>query len=63
MEKSRFHWDKTTPIANPLTVIKDVRQAFEVLVPQLPSSLRGLIVYDATEFIRASINEVMHTNY
>ncbi len=60
-KKAVFIGIKPTPIANPLTVIKDVRQAFEVLVPQLPSSLRGLIVYDATEFIRASINEVMHT--
>lgn len=60
-KKAVFIGIKPTPIANPLTVIKDVRKAFENLVPQLPSSLRGLVVYDATDFIRASIKEVMHT--
>ncbi len=60
-KKAVFLGIKPTPIANPLTVIKNVRKAFDELVPQLPSSLRGLVVYDATDFIRASINEVMHT--
>lgn len=60
-KKAVFIGIKPTPIANPLTVIKDARKAFEDIKPQLPPSLRGLIVYDATDFIRASIHEVIHT--
>ncbi len=60
-KKAVFIGIKPTPIANPLTVIKDARKAFEEIKPQLPPSLRGLVVYDATDFIRASIREVIHT--
>lgn len=50
-----------TPTANPLTVISDVRQLFPSIVKQFPPSLSGTIVYDATDYIRASISEVVHT--
>ncbi|NCT56850.1 MAG: MMPL family transporter [Legionella sp.] len=50
-----------TPSANPLSVITDVRQAFHSLVSQFPPSLTGMVVYDATDFIRASIDEVQST--
>lgn len=50
-----------TPTANPLTVINDARQLFPSIVKEFPPSLTGTIVYDATKYIRASINEVMHT--
>jgi len=50
-----------TPTANPLTVIKDARQLMPSIVKEFPPSLKGTIVYDATDFIRASISEVMHT--
>jgi multidrug efflux pump len=50
-----------TPTANPLTVISDVRALMPSIVREFPPSLTGTIVYDATAFIRASINEVMHT--
>ncbi|MDF1684188.1 MAG: efflux RND transporter permease subunit [Legionellaceae bacterium] len=50
-----------TPSANPLSVITDVRQAFQNLLPQFPPSLTGTVVYDATDFIRASIDEVLST--
>lgn len=50
-----------TPTANPLTVISDVRQAFPDIQRQFPPSLQGTIVYDATDYIRASIKEVIHT--
>lgn len=50
-----------TPIANPLTVIRDVRKAFPIIQQQFPPSLSGMIVYDATDYIRASIKEVLHT--
>ncbi len=50
-----------TPTANPLTVIQDVRQVFPTIQHQFPPALTGTIVYDATDYIRASINEVLHT--
>jgi multidrug efflux pump len=50
-----------TPTANPLTVISDVRDEFPAIQNQLPASLEADIAYDSTEFIRASINEVVST--
>jgi multidrug efflux pump len=50
-----------TPTANPLTVISDVRKAFPAIQEQFPPALQGTIVYDATEYIRASIKEVIIT--
>ncbi|MDP1615391.1 MAG: efflux RND transporter permease subunit, partial [Methylococcales bacterium] len=50
-----------TPSANPLTVISDVRAAFPAIQHEFPPSLSGTIVYDATDFIRASIREVIET--
>lgn len=50
-----------TPTANPLTVISDVRKLFPKIQHEFPPSLTGTIVYDATNFIRASIHEVVLT--
>lgn len=50
-----------TPTANPLTVISDVRKLMPSIIKEFPPSLTGTIVYDATDFIRASISEVVHT--
>jgi hydrophobe/amphiphile efflux-1 (HAE1) family protein len=50
-----------TPSANPLTVIRDVRNAMPQIQRELPDGLTAAIAYDATDFIRASINEVMKT--
>ncbi|MCL9685524.1 efflux RND transporter permease subunit [Legionella maioricensis] len=50
-----------TPTANPLTVISDVRKLMPSVIKEFPPSLTGTIVYDATDFIRASIREVVHT--
>lgn len=50
-----------TPTANPLTVISDVRKLFPSITREFPPSLAGTIVYDATDFIRASIHEVIQT--
>ena len=52
---------KGTPSANPLDVIKNVRAALPELEAQLPPNLKVSIAYDATEFIRASIDEVVKT--
>ncbi|WP_367605899.1 efflux RND transporter permease subunit [Legionella sp. W05-934-2] len=50
-----------TPSANPLTVIKNAKDLFPSIVKQFPPALSGMVVYDATEFIRASIREVVRT--
>ncbi|MDF1827613.1 MAG: efflux RND transporter permease subunit [Legionellaceae bacterium] len=60
-KKAVFIGITPTPSANPLSVIADVRQAFQNLLTQFPPSLTGTIVYDATDFIRASIDEVITT--
>lgn len=52
---------KGTPSANPLDVIKNVRAALPELEAQLPPNLKVAIAYDATEFIQASIDEVVKT--
>ncbi|PJD91488.1 MAG: multidrug efflux protein [Legionella sp.] len=50
-----------TPTANPLTVIRDARKVFPIVQQQFPPTLSGTIVYDATNYIRASIHEVIQT--
>ncbi len=60
-KKAVFLGVAPTPTANPLTVINDIRKAFPGIQKQFPPTLTGTIVYDATDFIRASIREVMHT--
>lgn len=60
-KKAIFFAITPTPTANPLTVIRDTRKLFPSIVREFPPSLNGTIVYDATDFIRASIREVVHT--
>jgi multidrug efflux pump len=50
-----------TPLANPLTVIGQAKKLFPSIAKQFPPSLKGTIVYDATDYIRASIKEVTMT--
>ncbi len=50
-----------TPTANPLSLITEVRKAFPEIKAGLPPGLQAHIAYDATEFIRASIDEVAKT--
>jgi multidrug efflux pump len=52
---------KATPSANPLDVIKEVRKVMPQLTEQLPPNLKVAIAYDATQFIQASIDEVIKT--
>ncbi len=51
----------STPTANPLTVISDVRKTFPEIVSQLPPGLDAAIAYNSTKFIDASIREVQKT--
>ena len=50
-----------TPSANPLSVIDGVRTAMPEIEAVLPVGLEAAIAYDSTEFIRASIEEVVQT--
>ncbi|MDY7540389.1 efflux RND transporter permease subunit [Undibacterium sp. 5I1] len=59
--RSVFIGIKVAPEANILDVAKRVRTAFPGIQSQLPSGLTGQIVYDSTEFINTSIEEVVKT--
>jgi multidrug efflux pump len=59
--RSVFIGIKVAPEANILDVAKRVRQAFPAIKEQLPNGLTGEIVYDSTEFINTSIDEVVKT--
>ncbi len=49
------------PTANALTVISDVRKIFPAIVAELPRSMTASIPYDATDYIRSAIREVIST--
>ncbi len=60
-QRSVFVGIKVAPDANVLEVVERVRRAWPPIVAQMPAGLEGKIVYDATEFINASIDEVVST--
>jgi len=60
-KRSVFIGIKAAPDANILDVAKRVRTLFPEIQQQLPSGLVGEIVYDSTEFINTSIQEVVKT--
>ena len=60
-KRSVFIGIKVAPDANVLDVAKRVREAFPDIQSQLPNGLTGEIVYDGTEFVNSSINEVIKT--
>ncbi|MBY0501236.1 MAG: efflux RND transporter permease subunit [Alphaproteobacteria bacterium] len=49
---------QVAPAANLLTVINNIRAIFPEIQKQLPEGLNGKIVYDATDYVNASIHEV-----
>ena len=52
---------QVAPGANLLDVIARVRNAFPEVQSQLPAGLKGAIVYDSTQFVNSSIDEVVKT--
>jgi multidrug efflux pump len=52
---------QSTPVANPLTVITNVKKMMPELQINYPPSFEGKIVYDSTDYIRASIHEVIRS--
>ncbi|HVU33458.1 MAG TPA: efflux RND transporter permease subunit [Opitutaceae bacterium] len=49
------------PTANSLDVMKRVRAVWPSIQEQLPPAIQGELVYDSTEYIRNSIDEVLKT--
>lgn len=60
-KKAIFVAINATPEANPLTVISQVKKTLPDLEKAYPPSLHSKVVYDATTYIRASIEEVIKT--
>jgi multidrug efflux pump len=52
---------QVAPAANLLDVIAGVRTVFPEIQALLPSGLNGEIIYDSTEFVNSSINEVIRS--
>lgn len=50
-----------TPEANPLTLISQVKKLLPNIFAEMPSGLKGKVVFDSTEYIRSSIKEVIET--
>jgi multidrug efflux pump len=49
------------PNANLLDVVKGVKDAYPDILKALPQGLNSEIVYDTTDFVNSSIDEVIHT--
>ncbi len=49
----------TTPTANPLTVVKNIRKMIPSLKRELPAHIKLRVAFDRTVFISSSINEVV----
>ena len=60
-QKAVYIGIQVAPAANLLDVVKGVRNVFPEIVSQLPQGLNGQIVYDSTEFVNSSIDEVIRT--
>lgn len=60
-QKAIFIGINSTPEANPLTVIRDVRKLLPELERSFPPALGAKIVYDSTQYISASLHEVIKT--
>ncbi|OGT53263.1 MAG: multidrug efflux protein [Gammaproteobacteria bacterium RIFCSPHIGHO2_12_FULL_42_13] len=52
---------QSTPTANPLTVIDNVKKILPDLTANYPPGMESKVVYDSTDYIRSSIHEVMHS--
>ena len=60
-KKAVFLGITATPIANPLTVITNVRKLLPTIEKKFPPGLHAQVVYDATKYIHSSIVEVIKT--
>jgi multidrug efflux pump len=59
--RSVFIGIKAAPEANVLDVISGVRKVFPTIQSQMPAGMTARIVFDGTDYIRTSIEEVVQT--
>ncbi|MDQ0456772.1 efflux RND transporter permease subunit [Rhizobium paknamense] len=52
---------QVAPSANLLDVINGVKAVLPEIKAQLPAGLTGEVIYDSTDFVNSSIDEVIHT--
>lgn len=52
---------QVAPSANLLDTINGVKAALPDIKAQLPAGLKGEVIYDSTDFVNSSIDEVVHT--
>lgn len=52
---------KATPTANPLSMITEIRDKLPLMAKNFPPSLHAAVAYDVTNYIRASMFEVITT--
>ncbi|MDF2691428.1 MAG: acriflavin resistance plasma rane protein, partial [Gammaproteobacteria bacterium] len=52
---------QSAPGANPLTVVNSIEKALPGIKASFPPGLQAQVVHDSTQYIRASIQEVIET--
>ncbi|CAN5900659.1 efflux RND transporter permease subunit [soil metagenome] len=60
-QKAVYIGIQVAPAANLLDVIRGVKKVFPEIQRELPHGLNGQIIYDSTEFVNSSIEEVIRT--
>ncbi|MBB4008482.1 efflux RND transporter permease subunit [Allorhizobium taibaishanense] len=60
-QKAVYIGIQVAPTANLLDVINGVKAVFPEIQQQLPAGLDGQVIYDSTDFVNSSIDEVIHT--
>lgn len=60
-QKAVYIGIQVAPGANLLDVINGVKAVFPEIQQQLPAGLDGQVIYDSTDFVNSSIDEVIHT--
>lgn len=60
-QKAVYIGIQVAPTANLLTTVGNVKEALPDILGQLPEGLSGRVIYDSTDFVNSSINEVVHT--
>ena len=57
-QRAVFIGVNATPTGNPLTIVKGVRDLLPTIERGLPPTVEAQVVYNSTQFIHSSINEV-----
>ncbi|WP_114392707.1 multidrug efflux RND transporter permease subunit [Oleisolibacter albus] len=60
-ENAVFIGIEVTPTGNPLNVVAEIRRIMPQIAGTLPPGVKMDVAYDSTQFIQASIDDVIHT--